>query len=252
MKQFNLALIASFLLWSCGGNSLENEAAHSTETSSTNQQSKRGRNNYAVVWEWTTANAKLVQENLSTISNELTELRKADKVENVYYNNETSSESLDYIANISFFLKAHSEEEAQTILNDLTIVKNGWASYKLYPVGLLWLDRNTDKIAEDKKKRSFVAVWETLKETNLSDVLIQSQNDAVLELWNTGKIENVYFDIEGTQKNNSIQDFVFFVNANTQAEAESICNSLPFYKEKLASYKLHSVGVFWMGRYKND
>lgn len=61
------------------------------------------------------------------------------------------------------------------------------------------------------------------------------------------EIENVYFDIEGTQKSNEITDFVFFINANTIEEAKNICSQMPFVKENISSFKLYSVGVFWLG-----
>ncbi|MGB0428525.1 MAG: hypothetical protein ACPGEC_06325, partial [Flavobacteriales bacterium] len=65
-----------------------------------------------------------------------------------------------------------------------------------------------------------------------------------------GTIENVYFDIEGTQKQNKKQDFVFFINSKSMQEARELCESLPFSKNKLASFELHEVGEFWMGNSK--
>ncbi len=51
-----------------------------------------------------------------------------------------------------------------------------------------------------------------------------------MKLWNAGKIENVYFDTEGTQTENNNEDFVFYANANTEEEARALCESLTFYE----------------------
>lgn len=254
MKKTILVLAISVLFFSCGDKSQKKEKVDSTnqEASITNDESEIGLNNYAVTWKWTTSNTELVQENLLTISEELTALWKADEIENVYYNNETDAEKLDYIANISFFLKAHSKENAEEILNKLTIVKKGFATYNLHLVGLLWLDRKSETIYEKGITNSFVTVWKTEKGGYPTEEIVKSQSDAVLKLWDEGKVENVYFDIEGTQKANDNTDFVFFVNTNTEEEAEAICNSLPFYKENIATYKLYPVGAFWMGKYSQN
>lgn len=79
-----------------------------------------------------------------------------------------------------------------------------------------------------------------------------AQSDAILKLWNEGIIENVYFDVEGTQETNTVTDFVFFVNADSEKEAIEICDHLPFVQEKIAAYKLHAVGIFWLGEYKDQ
>jgi hypothetical protein len=123
----------------------------------------------------------------------------------------------------------------------------------MYHVGTKWLGRN-DEIIKEKAKptKSFVAVWTTNKEVKPSDELTTSHSDAVLKLWNEAVIENVYFDIEGIQKANNETDFVFFVNAISKEEAKQIADELPFAKENIASYKLLSVGSFWMGVYEDS
>ena len=133
----------------------------------------------------------------------------------------------------------------------MTIVKKGIAVYTIYPVGVNYLGRN-DKVLKEKAMatHSFVAVWETKPNAKPNDELTKSQSDAVLKLWNEAVIENVYFDIEGTQKANNETDFVFFVNANSKDEAKTVCDGLPFAKENIASYKLLPVGVFWLGQTK--
>lgn len=203
------------------------------------------KNNFAVTWKWSTSDISLVEKNHPEIISELTDLWKKGVIENVYYDTGLPEESLEQFPNIAFFLKAHSESDALALLNGLTIVKKRISTYEIHPVGTLWLDRKTDVINSNGITKSFVTVW-TTKEA-YSDSLVQQQNDKVLDLWNKGLVENVYFDIEGTQGENSITDFVLFVNANTQVEAEAICADLPFTAHGIATYDIYPSGTFWMG-----
>jgi hypothetical protein len=246
-----LSLLAiSLLLLSCGNS---NKHDSQNQSSTTKEEPVIGRNNYAVVWNWTTTDKQLVDDNTLTISKELTKLWNKGIVENAYYDGNAKVDKFEHFPNIIFFLKAKSFEEAEVILNKLTIVKKGIAVYTVYPVGTKWLGRN-DEIIKEKAKptKSFVAVWTTNKEVKPSDELTKSQSDAVLKLWNEAVIENVYFDIEGIQKANNETDFVFFVNANSKEEVKQIVDNLPFAKENIASYKLLSVGSFWMGVYEDS
>ncbi len=211
---------------------------------------KIGRQNYAIAWKWTTDNRELVEENLVVIADEVNRLWKEDIVEDAYYNSNATIDKFEYFPNVFFFLKAKSEREASTILNKLTLVKKGIASYKIYPVGLKWMGRDHDKIREKGITSSYAAIWTSDNWENTTDSLTKSQADAILNLWNAGSIENIYFDIEGTQKANDKTDFVFFINANTEKEAQELCENLPFAKKHIASFELYSVGVFWLGNYE--
>lgn len=246
MKQTIIYLVVSLLIISCGKDTKKESIEEVTETQETTavKTSEFGRSNFAVVWKWTTTDSQLVSDNMIKISEELNDLWKKDVVENVYYNSDSKVEKLDIFPNISFFLKAISEQEAKSILDNLSIVKKSIASYTLHPVGHLWLKRKSETV----NKNSYVSVWTTIGKP--TDELTKAQNDHVLALWDKGDIENAYFDIEGTQESNAKTDFVFYVNANSEEEAKAVCNSLPFYKEKISTYKLHEVGVFWMGKYE--
>ena len=136
---------------------------------------------------------------------------------------------------------------ARSILDDLIVVEKGIATYEIHPVGSLWLKRKTDIINKKGLTKSFVTVWTTDTKEPPSDDLVLKQNNRLMELWNEGSVENVYFDIAGTQEQNAKTDFVFFLNTNSLEEAKNICNSLPFSKEGIASYDIYPAGVFWMG-----
>lgn len=249
MRHIIIYLAVSVLLFGCNTTSKESKTKTTSKKVETTN-SEIGKNNFAVVWNWTTKNEQLVTDNSITISNELTSLWKKGIVENTYYNSESKADKLSYFPNISFSLKAKSLENAKEILNDLTVVKKGIATYKLYPIGVLWLDRKHKTILKNGITKSFVTVWTTTGKP--SDKLAQEQNNRMLELWKSGKVENVYFDIEGTQKANLKTDFVFYVNAKNLEEAKALCESLPIFKENVASFKIHEVGVFWMGKFEQN
>lgn len=247
-KLFSLLMI-SLVLFSCNNSNeqnAQNQSATNMENSTINEETKIGRSNYAVIWEWTTNDRELVMENASAFTKELIELWEKDDVENVYYDAEVEVINDMNFPSISFFVKAHNMENAKTILDSLTIVKKQIAKYKIYPVGMLWLGKTTDTSKINVNIRSFVTIWET-NENVVVDGLTKTQSDVVLDLWNTGKIENIYFDAKGVTDANSTTDFVFYVRATSLTEAENICKSLPYYKENNATYKIFPAGVLWLG-----
>jgi len=250
-------LSISLLIISCGQQKKDQSTSSEKNNSeAVTQKSNTSKQNFAVVWNWTTTDVQLVSDNSITISKELTHLWENGIVENAYYDSESDIDKLAYFPNISFFIKAESYQDAESLLDQLTVVKKGIAQYTIYQVGTLWLKRDPKKIKNIGLSNSYVAVWNTITEYDNSKAkeLIKAsakeQSDAVLTLWEKGIVENVYFDIEGTVKNNLTTDFVFFINAKSIEEAQEICNNLPFAKKHLAAYKIQKVGVYWLGIYK--
>lgn len=237
-----------FILLSC--KTEKKEESSKQKSPSEIETSKIGQNNYAVTWKWKTNDVQLVSDNLTKISNELTALWNNKIVENAYYNHNPKINKLGHLPNISFFLKAKSQEEAKKILDNLTIVGKNLATYELHPVGQLWLKRKFKTIHENGMTQSFVTIWTT--NSKPSDELAKAQSDKLLQLYEQGRIENAYFDIQGTQTANNKTDFVFYVNSNSEKEAKELCDTLPFSIEKIATYKMFPVGVFWMGEYNNN
>ena len=215
--------------------------------STTKENTKIGRKNFVVIWKWSTTDIQLVENNLMKISEEINSIWKDDIITDAYYNANSTIDKLAYFPNVSFVVKAKTIKEVEEELNKLALVKEQIASYSIYPVGTKWLGRDSDKINNKGITFSYAAVWINKNLDAASDDLIKSQSDVILKLWNEGKIENVYFDIEGTQKPNEVTDFVFFINANTIEEAKKLCNEMPFVKKDISSFKLYSVGVFWLG-----
>ena len=260
MKHTLFFLSVGLFVLGCGNETKKAKSGKATEASKSTaiKSTEFGKTNYAVVWSWTTADEQLVSENTAQISKELTDLWKKGIIENVYYDSEAKADKLGYFPNISFFLRAKSEQEANAILDELTIVRKGISKYNIHPVGTKWLGRNEAAIDKNGITKSWVAVWATSVDHNSefskNEVKqnAKEQSDAVISLWDQGLVENVYFDIMGIQQKNDITDFVLFINAASETEARDILNSLPFYKKNIAQYQLFSVGVFWMGSYEEN
>lgn len=252
IKKTAVALCVLTILFACKDKSKETQVISNVDKQSEVESNKIRivTQNYAVVWKWSTDDKQLVEENLVLIAEEMNNLWKKGIAMDAYYNSNAVIDKFEYFPNVFFFLKAESERSAENILNNLTLVKKGIASYKIHPVGYKWLKRNHHKIQEKGLTNSYAAVWTSDNWGQTTDSLTKTQADAILTLWNQGSIENVYFDIEGTQKANDKIDFVFFINANTEQDAIDLCNSLPFVKESIASYQVHPVGVFWLGDYE--
>jgi len=252
-KLIFLSIVA--LLFACNNQSKNEKTSDETNQQNTSEfdESKIGRKNFAIVWKWKTKDKQLIEDNIGDVGMEMNKLWEDDIIENLYFNKETGKEN-EYFPNISSFLKAHTLDDAQKILNDLILVKKGMAEYSIYPVGAKWLGRKLEAIIEREAKKSYVAVWSTEKELHQTEdaEIIEIQSAAMIKLWNEGVVENVYFDVEGTLNANDVTDFVFFINCNSENEAKEICDNLPFAKEKIASYKLASVGVFWLAQHKDN
>ena len=254
MKKITLLTLLLFV-FACNNQKKEEKGLNEIQEQNTsvNKDVKSVRHNYAIVWKWTTSDKQLATDNAPIISKELTKLWKDKVVENAYFDSDAEFDKFENFPNISFFLKASSINEVKSILNKLTVVKKGIANYTIYPVGTKWLGRNSEVIVKKGVvTKAYVAVWNTVTEYNNSNAKalikenVKAQSDAILKLWNEGKVENVYFDIEGTSSNNLTTDFVFFINADSESDAKKICDNLPFSQKHIASYKLQPVGVYWL------
>ncbi len=237
-----LTLILSVALIGCSDNA-KNESSYAL-------------NNYAVVWSWKTQDKALVDDNILNQSKQLTNLWNEGKIENAYFETEPKADSFEDYPGISFFVKAHSMKEAKEILDKLIFVQHNISTYSIHQVGPKWLGRKADVIKRKGITKSWVSVWSTRVDHNSKMSMAEveehakAQADAITQFYKAGVIENVYFDIEGTQKQNEVTDFVMFVNADTETEARQILDNLPFTKKNIAHYQLFSTGVFWMGENK--
>ena len=257
MKKLLLIATVVATLMACDNQQKEKKIQTITQSENLtdSDNSKFGRKNFAVIWKWTTTDVEKVENNTLQFANEMNSLWKNGDIEDVYYNSNSKIDKLEFLPNNSFFIKAKTKAKAEAILNNLIFVKEGLISPIIYPVGTKWLGRNEEAIQKNGIKNSFVVVWNRLREVDQTkdQSIIIDQTNELLRLNEDGDIENIYWDLEkavNPSVNNDIDDFVFFVNANSQEEAKKVCDNLPFTKAKIASYNIHPVGVFWLGEYK--
>ena len=125
MQKMVLLFVLSCFMFSCETQSQKEETSIDTEQeiSTTENQEHTARTNYAVIWKWETDDIEFVTQYLPSISKELASLWESDVIENAYFDTEATIDKLGHLANVAFFLKASSREEAQSILNNLTVVK---------------------------------------------------------------------------------------------------------------------------------
>lgn len=99
------------------------------------------RNTYMVTWTIETNDANLFQDTLNEHMPKVLELWTSGTVENVYLDNKKSEVSVRKgdIGKVIFFIKAKTEKEAQSLLDELPLVKKKAASYQLTLAGVLWL-----------------------------------------------------------------------------------------------------------------
>ena len=239
-------IVVGMLLLSCNTETKKKSTEENLQTEETVNQEY---SNYAVVWNFVTDDVELVKKNVNVFTEELLDLWDSNVIENVYYGANPDNNKMELFPSISFFIKASDKEKASAILDQLTIVKENIATYKLHQVGLLWLGLNPD-IYYDRGLDSYVTIRNTEINRPVDD-LTKLQSDYIIDLWNKGTIENIYFDVESDVNTNNQTDFVFFINANNKEEAEEVCKSLPFFKEGISSYKIIKAGVYWMGLKKS-
>ena len=99
------------------------------------------RNTYAVTWTIETNDTVLFKETLVDQQLKMLTLWQKGILENVYIDNKKSEDTVQKgdVGKVMFFIKAKTEEEAKSVLNDMPLVKKKVAEYQLLPVGILWL-----------------------------------------------------------------------------------------------------------------
>lgn len=108
--------------------------------------------------------------------------------------------------------------------------------------------------AEDFDLRNtYAVVWtvDTADDTLFKNT-IAAQAAKIVELWQTGILENVYFNYKDADKEIVLGDtskVIFFIKAETESTAMKILDEMPFIKKKVAKYVLHPVGILWLKQY---
>lgn len=123
MKKLVSLIAICLLIFSCKSPVKQNATVQATTDEEISSAS--GRDTYAVVWDWLITDDHMVGENTGAFTTELMALWKNDDIENVYFNTDAGLNTEIPFPTISFFIKAHSPEDAQLLLDSLTIVKKG-------------------------------------------------------------------------------------------------------------------------------
>ena len=99
------------------------------------------RNTYMVTWTIETNDTNFFKNTLNEHMAKVLDLWVSGTVENVYLDNEKSEVSVHKgdVGKVIFFIKAKTEKEAQSVLDELPLVENKVASYQLTLAGVLWL-----------------------------------------------------------------------------------------------------------------
>lgn len=242
-----LSMLIAILLLGCTSQT-EDKKNEQTAPNVENVATDDGIQNFAVVWDWESDDPDYILNNLEGQIEDFNKLWERGQIENVYLNNFEIAKVNDdaTMMTIMFFVKAENKKAAKAILDNMKFVKNKVATYRIYPVGSNWLGRNPEAAVDPKF--SFAAVWNLKAPKEEIDKYVKNQFEQTVGLWNTGVIENAYFAMENSySQQNDIPGMVYFVNADTEAEAKEILNHTIFYQKGIADYQLFPVGTFWRG-----
>lgn len=201
---------------------------------------------FAAVWSWVNAEKNLIDANVARQALQIRNLAHEGTVESVYFDTSPPADAAIGYPSIGFVVNAKSEAAAKALLDQTVFVEKQISTYTLHPVGDKWLGQPPTGGAVGRVARRFVTVWTTTRGPDVQariDELATTQTDAILELWRSGVIENVYFDGAGVYQDNDTVDFVFFVRAQTEEMARKVADSLPFTSAGLAKYEVHQVGA---------
>lgn len=110
MNRFLSLLSICLLLFSCNNPTKQKMME---KDNANEEQTTLKKNNYAVVWDWITADKELVVKNATIFNKELLDLWKNEGIENVYFDTGAKVENDMQFPSISFFVKAQDEKEAK-------------------------------------------------------------------------------------------------------------------------------------------
>lgn len=96
-------------------------------------------NKYAVVSDSISQQSPMFKQHIQEQAAALVNLWQKGIVENVYLNREVHKPEIERNANIVFFIKAKTKDEADEIVKQLPFVKHDVLNFTVYPVGVLWL-----------------------------------------------------------------------------------------------------------------
>ncbi|GAB3926145.1 DUF6491 family protein [Larkinella terrae] len=97
--------------------------------------------------------------------------------------------------------------------------------------------------ADVAAQKYFVITSWTTTDRNKAITHIQNQQKQLMELWNKGIVENIYYDQKGKFADNEPLSVVaFFIKASTEDAAHLALDTTDLVKNNLADYSLRPVG----------
>lgn len=236
-KSIFFVLMLAMVITACNNTSQQKSTTEDTE--------KTQLETFAVVWSWNTWDKEHIERYIGEQSDQTMALWEDGVIENVYFSKDTPFIDSLTFPTITFFIKAKDKKAAEKILDEQVVVKQSISYYTLYPVGMNWIQRKEGV----NPANAYVVIWENLADATALQENGKEQMAKIVEFWEEGIIENGYLDAKGIAQGTSDRPpVVFFVNADTEAEASAYLDQLVFVQKDLATYKLHPVGMFWMGK----
>lgn len=248
MKTFFLPIVlVATMIISCEQKSAKENNDNPSENSEIAPKPVEQRTNtYAIITTIATTDKQKFADNISQQTDQIDALWNQKTVSNIYMD----SKSNEIAPTIIFFMKGKTENEVRQTLDKTNFIINGVGSYEVKPVGDLLLTMNEKSLEmKDKKNHTYSVVWDYSKKMEEIPVTImEKQLQDETRLFETGVIENVYLNTtdDGKKRTSS----VYFINADSEKDAENVLNELPLAKEKLGIYKLYDVGGFIRGEKK--
>lgn len=245
-KIFTSLLMLNLLIFvSCKNKTEEQMVEPELQTQSV---SNEVMNTYAVIPSLITEDAQKFNDNISEQASQLNKLWEEGTVENLYYNVDGQTVDNQTIPTIAYFIRATDIEDARNILDQSVFRSKNIGTVELIPVGN-FLFGQSEKAGDVrlKKQNVYVVVWDLLKPYDeVAQQDIQNQFDADFKLYEEGILENAY---KNSPYDESIKNFtVYFMNADSEEEANKILNEMPFVKSNIGSFKIRNVGHFMRGK----
>ena len=158
----------------------ENKSGQQTETETDINFSPI--KSFAVVWDWTEGNSiedviPIIQKQVA----EVNDLWKKGIIENAYIDTKSQLNDTETFSNAFFIINGKSEKEVRTILNKTPAFTSGITKYKLYPVGVKWLKRNSKAMQKaQESKNSFAVVWTPIEYDEKYEQMVEEQGMKII------------------------------------------------------------------------
>jgi len=207
---------------------------------------------FFVLTKWSTTDREKALSHIPKQQKQLMSLWNKGIVENIYYPPKGKIEADKPLALIAFIINGTSEKEVRTTLDTTDIVKSNLASYTLIPVGYNVFNRNEEALKLVSIEKTYAVLLAFLVEKDkLNSKIIGEQALLNSKLHEQGILENAYINLNFLAADSTgTQPAIFFINAKNEKDAKILLDKMPLVTSKQATYALHNVGRFLVGKSK--